>query len=185
MSKNLQKSSGFTLIELMIGIGIISIMTAIAVPAVMNWLPKYRLEAAANDLRSNMQKAKLEAVKRNTDVIIIFTTGAYVPAGSVGSYQVFVDDGGTNADPGIANNKVRDGNEKIITTIAMPKNVSLYLANFSGTVSTGYNSRGLPVDNRWGRAEFQNNNSFFYQITLSSAGSTKKRTGNDGVTWNE
>ncbi|MCD6321460.1 MAG: GspH/FimT family pseudopilin [Clostridiales bacterium] len=182
MRKNLQKISGFTLIELMIAIGIISIMTAIAVPAVMNWLPNYRLKAAARDLYSNMQKAKLEAVKRNTNVIIIFTTGAYVPAGRVGSYQVFVDDGGTNADPGIAYNKVRDGDEHIITTIVMPKNVSLYNNNFSNNTA-GYNSRGLPCT-ALGRVRFQNNNSRYYQASLSTAGNVKLRMSKDGTTWN-
>ena len=176
MRKISQKSSGFTLIELMIGIAIISILSGIAIPAVMNWLPNYRLKAAARDLYSNMQKAKLEAVKRNTDVIITFTTGVYVPAGRIGSYQIFVDDS--------PNNGAFDAGERVIAQVSMQKNVSLYLSNFSATVSTGYNSRGLPWNNRWGRAELQNNNSRFYQITLSSAGSTRMRTGNDGMTWN-
>ena len=75
MRKNLQKSSGFTLIELMIGISIISILTAIAVPAVINWLPTYRLNAASRDLYSNLQKARLQAVKENKVIRVRFDTG--------------------------------------------------------------------------------------------------------------
>lgn len=177
----LKRQTGFTLIELMVVIGIIAIMAGFAVPAIMNWLPNYRLKAAARDLYSNMQKAKLEAVKRNKDVIIIFTPGAYNPSGQVGSYQVFVDDG---TGGGTAGNGVKDGTEPIITTVNMPKNVSLYSANYSGNTTTGYTSRGLPWNNRWGRVEFQNNNSRYYQITLSSAGSLRIKTGNDGSNWN-
>jgi len=171
----MRRNSGFTITELMIAIAIIGILVAVAVPAVINWLPNYRLKAAARDLFSHMQKAKLEAVKRNTDVIIIFTTGGYVPTGRVGSYQIFVDD--------TPNNGAFDAGETVIAQISMPKNVSLYFNNFAAN-TTGFNSRGLPWSNNWGRAELQNNNSRFYQITLSSAGSLRMRTGKDGITWN-
>ena len=63
---------GFTLIELMIVIGVIGIMAAISTPMIMNWLPNYRLKAAARDLYSNMQKARMVAVKSNQNTAIIF-----------------------------------------------------------------------------------------------------------------
>ena len=46
----MRKKSGFTLIELIIVIGMISLLTSIAIPAVMKWLPNYRLKAAVRDL---------------------------------------------------------------------------------------------------------------------------------------
>ena len=182
MRKNLQKSSGFTLIELMIAIGIISILASIAVPAVMNWLPNYRLKAAARNLYSNMQKAKLEAVKRNTDAVISFVPGVFSPDGYIGSYQVFVDDG--SGGGGVASDGIRNGTEPILSTVTMPKNVSLVTAAFSlGSSVAGYDSRALPFKSRIGNVQFRNNNSRWYKITLSAAGNLKSEMSNDGINW--
>ena len=171
-----KERAGFTLIELMFVIAIIGIMIGIAVPNIMQWLPNYRLKAAVNDLYSNMQKAKMEALKQNTDVIIIFSPVASAPAGRVGSYQIFIDNS--------PNNGIYDGGETIISQETMPANVSLYYAQFSGgTNAAGFNSRGLPWKSRIGSVRMQNSNTRYYQISLSMTGSFTVKTSNDGTTW--
>lgn len=176
MRKKLRRNSGFTLIELMIVIGMIGILTAISVPAVMKWLPNYRLKAAARDLYSNMQKAKIEAVKRNADVLIIFTSGTYASAGGIGSYQVFVDD---SPKDGAFN-----AGEQVLAQVNMPKNVSLYkISGLTGNTNAGFNSRGLPCT-ALGSVEFQNNHSRYYKVSLSTAGNVKITKSTDGATWN-
>lgn len=178
----MSRNSGFTLIEMMIVIAVIGILLSVSTPAIIRWLPNYRLKSVASDLVSNFQKAKLEAVKRNTNVLIKFTTGAYTPSGRVGNYQIFVDNG---AGGGTANNGTRDGTELILVQESMPQNVSLYFANFSGsTTAAGYNSRGLPWNERIGNVKLQNKNSIYYQATLSFTGHIRLEKSTDGVNWN-
>ena len=170
---------GFTLVEVMIAIAIIAILAAVAVPNIISWLPNYRAKAAARDMISNFQRAKMEAVKGNVDVIIQFTPGTYTDAGQVGSYDIFVDDG--SGAGGIAGDLIPNGTERIVAQVNMPRNVSLYFTNFTGH-TTGYNSRALPWNNRLGSVEIRNNNSRYYKASLSMAGRVRLQKSSDG-TW--
>lgn len=70
----MKQESGFTLVELMIVIGVAAVLMAIAIPGILGWLPDYRLKGAANDLFSNLQWTKLNAVKANKDWAVVFDT---------------------------------------------------------------------------------------------------------------
>lgn len=72
----MRKRSGFTVIELIIVIVVLGILTAVGVPNFLSWLPKNRLKSAARDLYSNMQLAKLSAIKNNADWAIVFNKAA-------------------------------------------------------------------------------------------------------------
>jgi prepilin-type N-terminal cleavage/methylation domain-containing protein len=86
----MRKHSGFTLIELMVVIAIILVLAGITVPNFIGWLPKYRLNSAANDIQSLIQNARLRAIKENARVVILFDPDA--DGDLDGDYIAFVDD---------------------------------------------------------------------------------------------
>ena len=82
------KKSGFTSTELVVIIGVIGILTLMAIPGFTTWLPNYRLKGAARDLYSNMQLAKIGAVRANANWAIVFDASV-----NPGRYFICSDDG--------------------------------------------------------------------------------------------
>ena len=70
----MRKKSGFTLTELVIVIVVLGILTAVGVPNFLSWLPKYRLKSAARDLYSNMQLAKMAAIRANGNCSVTYSS---------------------------------------------------------------------------------------------------------------
>ena len=65
---------GFTIIEVLIVIVIIGVVSAVAIPNLISWVPEYRLRGASRDLYDNMQFARMSAIKAREDCYISFNT---------------------------------------------------------------------------------------------------------------
>lgn len=62
------KASGFTLIELMFGIAVLVILLTLAMPSFSTWMRNIQVRNAAESILSGIQRARAEAVGRNTSV---------------------------------------------------------------------------------------------------------------------
>ena len=72
-----RKKNGFTLVELLIGLVILSILVAVAAPSFSTAMAQQRLRQASSELRSTVAIARSEAVKRNAQVRLLPRTGGW------------------------------------------------------------------------------------------------------------
>ena len=72
-----QRARGFTLPELMTVLAIMAILGAMAAPAYGNWVAAMRGRSAGTDLYTALNRARSEAIKRNTEVTLAPKTGGW------------------------------------------------------------------------------------------------------------
>jgi type IV fimbrial biogenesis protein FimT len=128
-----KKQNGFTIYELLTAIGIIGILAIIAVPNMISWRSEVKLRGASNNLRGDLQLAKLSALREKDIVAVIFTAN---------SYHIFFDSGAG----GNAGNWNLDADEVLIRNRQLPAGVSIALPTTLDAPNnrTRFDGRGLP-----------------------------------------
>ena len=86
----MRKNSGFSLVELMMVIGLIAIIASIAMPSLIKWRNKAQLGKAARDLYGSFQKAKMEATRSNRYCAVSFNS--VTVDGQTYDYVAYIDD---------------------------------------------------------------------------------------------
>ena len=169
---------GFTLLEVMITVIILGVLSSIAVPAFLVWLPDYRLRSAARDIYSNFQKAKLTAIKHHCLCTITFHQPV---GGTTYDYVVFVDSD---------NDMEYDAGEQIIAQklLASYRNVSFdtgegggdgltFADNDVSLPSIAFRTNGLPRNNGGGfgsgTAHLINTRNRKTSVVISAAGNIR------------
>lgn len=159
----MDKSPGFTVVELLITIALLSTVALIAIPNFISWLPDYRLKSATHDLFSNFQKAKLTAVQRNRNTALCFSSSGYV---------MFVD---TDTD------FEKDSAEEAVTQVQWGDYESIRVNpaaitfdDSSGQPCIAFRPNGIPADHGGGFASgttpISNTNNRTTRVIISQAG---------------
>jgi len=65
-----RRTSGFTLLELMLTLTVVAVIVGLAVPNFREFIQNSRLTGAANDLLASIQLARTEAIKRQRTVAV-------------------------------------------------------------------------------------------------------------------
>ena len=142
--KVLRFSQGFTLVEVIVVLVIISLLAIFALPELLSFRPKMRLKGMADTFVENLQRAKMYAIKNNTTVSFTFTPAVTCPGGS---YRFFDASNST-----VAREVMHDLTDDVST--ARTTNVCLKPSNFPA--GSGFSSRGLALNINGGNATISN-----------------------------
>ncbi|QYR52537.1 GspH/FimT family pseudopilin [Lysobacter soyae] len=128
-----QQHLGFSLVELMVVVALISIIGAIAAPNVVQMTRRARLTNAGNEFVGAMQTARMTAVSRRETVSLCPTADGTTCANSAGTRWIVLTTG---------NDVVRDIN--LPPGIAVQGSPNLVAANFRVTFGpSGFSKAGL------------------------------------------
>lgn len=75
-----RRSGGFTVVELLVALGIVALLSAMAVPTLRSVMENSRIKAASQSLQNGLTMARAEAVRLNTRVSFTLAGGGWTIA---------------------------------------------------------------------------------------------------------
>ena len=84
------RSSGFSLVELMITIVVLAVIIAISAPSFTGVFNGNRLTSRANELVASLQMARSEALRRNAPVLVCRSEDGSECADEIGSWDLWI-----------------------------------------------------------------------------------------------
>ncbi len=109
----MKKNNGFGLLELLVAIGVMAVIAAIATPAVLTWRSNAKLRSAATQLIGAVQLAQSRAIREGK--AISFDLETY-------SYTIYVDAGDGSGGPP---NGKHDPQEPVVYRRQLPEGIKL------------------------------------------------------------
>jgi prepilin-type N-terminal cleavage/methylation domain-containing protein len=159
--KPLFNDTGFTVLEMMMVMGILSIMATIAASGFYSILPDLLLKAAVRNLKSDLHLARLIAIRHHKFVVSEFNTAN-------NSYTIFMDDGGEDGTK--ANNYSQDPGESTVKSVRLHSRINMFKAQFGSTVGKfAFNSRGT-LDGLAGGVYMHNKSDKYRGVAISRIG---------------
>lgn len=74
----MHRKNGFTMIELLIGITIMGILLALAIPSFSDLIARRRLDGIATELSTDLQYARTQSISTNANVSLVASATGYV-----------------------------------------------------------------------------------------------------------
>jgi len=145
----LDPEAAFTLIEMLVVIGILSILSAVALPSLLN--PEHKLKKAARELMGDMQKTRSMAIKTNQQWAIWFDTAndqyfIFSSPGTDGTWSTIDTDNSQPTEKKVAFSGyaagVQYGHGAATETVTGDASFPTNETSFSGEVLT-FNSKGI------------------------------------------
>ncbi|NLC71951.1 MAG: prepilin-type N-terminal cleavage/methylation domain-containing protein [Desulfuromonadaceae bacterium] len=164
---------GFSLMELITAMALMALMAAITVPAFNAWLAGYRLKGSAMALVGHLQRARSEALSKQTNCAITFNTTV---GGVTYDYIVYLDSSG---------DLKYDAGETLLVTVKLADQPGISFKsggidlpnNTSGKPSVAFNPLGMPRDKDGGFGDgsvtLKNNRGSEKMVALSAVGNVR------------
>jgi type IV fimbrial biogenesis protein FimT len=171
------RNLGFTTVELVVTVGVVVALAAVSLPIFHNFSPSYNAKHAARNIVSQMQLARVHAIRNRVTTVAVFYPKDFTVADKANSFLIYED---TNKD------WVQDPGETVIfSRTKMPAKVNLQSATFTDngsgeltqTTSCGFDSQGVAARNGaiyvMGDLKLQNDNGQERTITFHASGKTR------------
>jgi prepilin-type N-terminal cleavage/methylation domain-containing protein len=78
--RNFCDHRGFSVIELIVVVGMIVLLAAISAPVLSGYSPSYNSKKAAREIVSEMQLARIHAIKNRVNTVAVFYPEGFSPA---------------------------------------------------------------------------------------------------------
>lgn len=171
------KNFGFTTVELVVTAGILVTLAAVSIPLISSLSPSYNAKQAARNIVSQMQLARVHAIKNRVTTVVAFYPESFTPSDQANSFLIYEDPN---------NNWIQDPGESILfSRTYMPQKVNLLSATFSSngsgeptqTTSCGFDSQGIAARTGasyvTGDLTLENHKNQTRTISFNASGKTK------------